>query len=71
MLHFPKYFQIQDTSKESKGVIMKRRVKNNMISTAQLLFMGKSSHIVDDCVKFKDISRTSKSLSYCFQGLKT
>ena len=23
------------------------------------------------CVKFKDISRTSKRLSYCFQGLKT
>ena len=24
-----------------------------------------------DCVKFKDFSRTSKRLSYCFQGLKT
>ena len=23
------------------------------------------------CVKFKDFSRTSKRLSYCFQGLKT
>ena len=23
------------------------------------------------CVKFKDFSRTSKILSYCFQGLKT
>ena len=24
-----------------------------------------------DCVKFKDFSRTSKRLYYCFQGLKT
>ena len=24
-----------------------------------------------DCVKFKDFSRTSKRLSYCFQGLIT
>ena len=24
-----------------------------------------------DCVKFKDISRTSKIFSYCFQGLNT
>ena len=24
-----------------------------------------------DCVKFKDFSRTSQGLSYCFQGLKT
>ena len=24
-----------------------------------------------DCVKFKDFSRASKRLSYCFQGLKT
>ena len=24
-----------------------------------------------DCVKFKDFSRTSKRLSSCFQGLKT
>ena len=23
------------------------------------------------CLKFKDFSRTSKRLSYCFQGLKT
>ena len=24
-----------------------------------------------DCVKFKDFSRTSQRLSFCFQGLKT
>ena len=24
-----------------------------------------------DCVKFKDFSRTSRRLCYCFQGLKT
>ena len=29
------------------------------------------TYIRQVCVKFKDFSRTSKRLSYCFQGLKT
>ena len=32
---------------------------------------GKQGSYKQDCVKFKAFSRTSKRLSYCFQGLKT
>ena len=32
---------------------------------------GKQGSYRQVCVKFKDFSRTSKILSYCFQGLKT
>ena len=33
-----------------------------------LVFKGSYRQV---CVKFKDFSRTSKRLSYCFEGLKT
>ena len=43
--------------------IVANRAKNNLQK-----FQGSYKQ---DCVKFKDFSRTSKKLSYCFQGLKT
>ena len=43
--------------------------KENEIQTDETINERQGSYR-QDCVKFKDFSRTSKRLSYCFQGMK-
>ena len=54
---------------KNKGTLVFHGVKVNI--GCDLHMQKHQGSYRQDCVKFKDFSRTSKRLSYCLQGLKT
>ena len=54
-------------SKKDKSGFSRTRINSFIDDLDQAILQGS---YWQDCVKFKDFSRTSKILSYCFQGLK-
>ena len=55
-------FQMRATLPKAFQVVV------NLMLIVCIMYQGSYSQV---CVKFKDFSRTSKRLPYCFQGLKT